>query len=28
VIYSDTGHTAMLERPQAFNAELRAFLPE
>lgn len=28
VIYPDTGHTAMLERPAAFNAELRAFLHE
>ncbi len=28
VIYSDTGHTAMLERPETFNAQLRAFLDE
>lgn len=28
VIYADTGHVAMLERPEAFNAELRAFLGE
>jgi pimeloyl-ACP methyl ester carboxylesterase len=26
VVYEDTGHVAMLERPEAFNAELRAFL--
>jgi pimeloyl-ACP methyl ester carboxylesterase len=28
VIYADTGHMAMLERPQAFNALLREFLAE
>jgi pimeloyl-ACP methyl ester carboxylesterase len=26
VVYEDTGHVAMLERPREFNAELRAFL--
>ena len=28
VIYEDTGHMAMLERPQAFNALLAEFLDE
>jgi pimeloyl-ACP methyl ester carboxylesterase len=28
VIYEDTGHMAMLERPQAFNALLEQFLAE
>jgi pimeloyl-ACP methyl ester carboxylesterase len=28
VIYEDTGHMAMLERPQAFNALLKEFLAE
>ncbi|WP_372789483.1 alpha/beta fold hydrolase [Paraconexibacter sp.] len=28
VIYADTGHVPMLERPQRFNADLRAFLTE
>jgi pimeloyl-ACP methyl ester carboxylesterase len=28
VIYPDTGHMAMLERPEAFNALLKAFLAE
>lgn len=28
VVYADTGHVAMLERPTAFNALLRAFLAE
>ena len=28
VIYPDTGHVAMLERPTAFNALVRAFLAE
>jgi pimeloyl-ACP methyl ester carboxylesterase len=28
VIYDDTGHVPMLERPERFNADLRAFLSE
>ena len=28
VVYPDTGHVAMLERPAAFNALLEAFLEE
>jgi pimeloyl-ACP methyl ester carboxylesterase len=28
VVYEDTGHVAMLERPDRFNADLRAFLDE
>jgi pimeloyl-ACP methyl ester carboxylesterase len=28
VVYEDTGHVAMLERPEEFNADLRAFLAE
>ncbi len=28
IIYADTGHVAMLERPERFNADLRAFLAE
>ena len=28
VIFDDTGHVAMLERPQAFNALLERFLAE
>ena len=28
VVYEDTGHVAMLERPEEFNAELRRFLAE
>ena len=28
IIYADTGHVAMLERPERFNADLRAFLTE
>jgi pimeloyl-ACP methyl ester carboxylesterase len=28
VIYEDTGHVPMLERPERFNADLRAFLEE
>ena len=28
VIYEDTGHMAMIERPRAFNALLRDFLEE
>lgn len=27
-VYADTGHVAMLERPERFNADLRAFLDE
>ncbi|MTD43448.1 hypothetical protein GKE82_03800 [Conexibacter sp. W3-3-2] len=26
IVYADTGHVAMLERPERFNADLRAFL--
>jgi len=28
VVFEDTGHMAMLERPQAFNALLHDFLDE
>ena len=28
VIYNDTGHIPMVERPARFNADLRAFLDE
>ena len=28
VVYEDTGHLVMLERPARFNADLRAFLDE
>jgi pimeloyl-ACP methyl ester carboxylesterase len=28
VIFDDTGHVAMLEEPERFNAELRQFLVE
>ena len=28
VVYEDTGHLVMLERPDRFNADLRAFLEE
>ncbi len=28
VVYEDTGHMVMLERPQRFNADLRAFIEE
>jgi pimeloyl-ACP methyl ester carboxylesterase len=28
IVYEDTGHVAMLERPERFNADLRAFLAE
>ena len=28
LVYPDTGHMAMLERPQRFNADLRAFIEE
>jgi len=28
VIYEDTGHMVMLERPQRFNADVRAFVEE
>jgi len=28
IVYRDTGHVAMLERPERFNADLRAFLAE
>ena len=28
LVYADTGHLVMLERPARFNADLRAFLTE
>jgi pimeloyl-ACP methyl ester carboxylesterase len=28
IVYEDTGHVAMLERPERFNADLRSFLAE
>ena len=28
IVYDDTGHVAMLERPERFNADLRAFMAE
>jgi pimeloyl-ACP methyl ester carboxylesterase len=28
LVYADTGHLVMLERPARFNADLRAFLEE
>ena len=28
VVYSDTGHVPMMERPARFNADVRAFLEE
>ncbi|PTL55386.1 alpha/beta hydrolase [Paraconexibacter algicola] len=28
IVYADTGHVAMLERPERFNADLRAFLAD
>jgi len=28
VLFDETGHVPMLERPEAFNAELRNFLSE